>query len=239
MIGNSNIQGVSDPHARGDGVVSMSVQITNRLRNAIVFAELPPGTRLKQDDLALRFGASRVPLREAMRQLTAEGLIDWPSNKSAVVRTLAFEEIEELFELGRLLEARATRLGTPHLGDDDVAELHRLEAGMRDPALSLPGWYQANLEFHMIPMSRSGQKRTMEIVSATRRNLTRYFLTPALYERDDGDWRDKHAEEHRGLLDALGSRDQDTAGMLIERHWLSTWEDWKRHLATGNRGKLS
>lgn len=222
---------LSETHLGGAGVASATDQIAQRLRAAIAFAELPPGALLKQEALALQFGASRVPLREAMRQLTAEGLIHWPSNKSAVVRALTFDEIEELFELGRILEARATRLGASRLTDFDLSELRRLEATMRDAALPLASWYRVNLEFHAIPMLRSGRKRTLEIVSATRLNLNRYFLTPGLYERPHDDWRVKHAAEHGALLEALEARDADAAGGEIERHWLSTWEDWRRHLA--------
>ncbi len=213
--------------------------VTQRLREAIVFAELPPGTRLRQEELARHFGTSRVPLREAMRQLTAEGLIDWPSNRSAVVRSLDVEELQELFELGALLEKRATALGVPRLTDQDLDELHRLQRAQDAPGLPMAEWYRINLAFHLLPMLRSGQRHTLQLVTAIRLNLTRHFLLPDLYQRADGDWHDKHHREHAALLAAFERRDAAAARKLVEQHWRSTWADWRpqleAHLKTRNK----
>lgn len=219
------------PAPAGGGISSAADQIAQRLRAAIAFAELAPGTPLKQEELAQRLGVSRVPLREAMRRLASEGLIDWPTNRSALVRALSYQEIEELFALGQLLETRATRIGVPKLAARDLAKLARLNEEMLSRDLTLPDWYRTNLNFHMIPMVQSGQTRTLEIVIETRLNLTRYFLSPGLYERPHDDWRMKHAAEHQRLLEAFKARDPDAAGKLIEQHWLSTWLDWQPHLA--------
>jgi len=143
--------------SKGGGVFSAADQIAQRLRAAIAFAELPPGTPLKQEELAQRLGASRVPLREAMRRLASEGLIDWPTNKSAHVRALTYHEIEELFALGQLLEARATRIGVPILTATDLSRLAQLNEEMLSSNLTLPDWYRVNLDFHMIPWCGPGR----------------------------------------------------------------------------------
>lgn len=209
---------------------SIGDRITDRLRDAIVFAELLPGTRLKQEDLARKFGTSRVPLREAMRQLAAEGLIEWVSNRSAVVRSLEKGELRELFELAGILEPRGTYFGVPHLTDEDVATLHRLNARLLEGQADVRSWYETNLRFHLLPILRSGQRNTIEMVIAIRSNLNRFFMIPSFFGDPGDEWHRYHQPEHRALLDAFERRDAGAAREIVAADWRQARADWLPHL---------
>lgn len=212
--------------------VSVGDQITARLRDAIVYADLLPGTRLKQEELARQFGTSRVPLREAMRQLAAEGLIEWTSNKSAIVRSLEIDELRELFELAAILEPRATFFGVPKLTDDDIRALRDLNRQIGEERTNPRTWYETNLKFHLLPMLRSDQRHTVNMVVAIRANLNRFFMIPSLYGDPDSAWHDDHQREHGELLDAFARRDAKSARKLVETDWRSAWMEWQPFLAT-------
>ncbi|SLN77703.1 GntR family transcriptional regulator [Oceanibacterium hippocampi] len=213
------------------GTQSVGDQITGQLRSAIVHAELLPGTRLKQEELAVRYGTSRIPLREAMRQLTAEGLIQWTSNRSAVVSFLEIDELHELFELVRLLESRGTLLGVPHLSDDDIAELDELNRQVESGPTEPRSWYFTNLNFHMLPIVRSNQKHTIRMVTELRANLMRFFMIPDLYRAPNGSWYREHAAGHRKLLAAFRRRDAVEASALVDADWAGAWDYWKPRLS--------
>jgi len=200
--------------------------LVGQLRQAIATGRLRPGEILGQEDLARRFGTSRAPLREALRQLAGEGLVDWRSRRKAIVTSLTVAQIEELFEMGAVLEALATRHGVPHLDDADIARLTDLLDAMEAPGLDMADWYPFNHEFHRLPMARSGMSHVLEKVDETRRNLARYFVTAELYEHAASDWKSRHHAEHRTLLQAFEKRDANDAARLMEAHWRSTWRSW-------------
>lgn len=205
-------------------------QITQQLRHAIVTAELLPGQKLKQLELARQFGTSRVPLREAMRQLTGEGLIQWTSNRTAIVSRLSFDELKEQFELAALLEARATSRGVPLLSDEDIERLGQLNAEIAGTTLDARHWYEKNLAFHMIPMQRSGQQHGLKLVLSIRANLLRFFLIPEVYGAPDADLVARHLEGHERLMAAFRQRDGVNAGQLVQQDWLSEWAYWEPRL---------
>lgn len=205
-------------------------QITHRLRHAIVTAELLPGQKLKQLELAHQFGTSRVPLREAMRQLTGEGLIKWTSNRTAIVSKLSFDELKEQFELAGLLEARATSCGVPRLNDEDLELLDKLNTDIATSTLDQRHWYEKNLAFHMIPMQRSVQQHCMKLVFSIRANLQRFFLIPDVYGAPDADLVGRHLEGHQRLMRAFKSRDGAYAAQLVQQDWVDEWDYWEPKL---------
>ena len=105
--------------------------IEETLRNAILDGRLPCGTAIRQEALAKLFGVSRMPVREALRQLEAQGLLQVVQYKGAVVAPLIEDNSLETYELRFLLEAQALRLSVPHLNDDDF-QAARLYRGARD-----------------------------------------------------------------------------------------------------------
>ncbi|MGN8545983.1 GntR family transcriptional regulator [Bradyrhizobium sp. 13971] len=100
--------------------------VREALRAAISSGELAPGLQLRQDELAARFGTSRIPVREALRQLEAEGFVTFLPNRGAVVSDLSIDEVIELLEIRIALECHALRLAIPAMGEIDLEETTKI-----------------------------------------------------------------------------------------------------------------
>lgn len=96
--------------------------MADKLRDQIIRGELPEGAQLRQDAIATQYQVSRIPVREALRQLDAEGLIAIVPNRGALVPALSPDDIEELFSIRALLEPEVLKLSIPHLLQEDFSE---------------------------------------------------------------------------------------------------------------------
>src|SRR5260370_8280233 len=101
---------------------SLTSAVADKLRDQIIRGEIPEGAQLRQDAIASQYQVSRIPVREALRQLDAEGLIAIVPNRGAVVPTLSSDDIEELFSIRALLEHELLRLSIPHLPQEELAQ---------------------------------------------------------------------------------------------------------------------
>src|SRR3712207_1750546 len=116
----------------GDRVVATGLadEIAFRLQAAILDGEFAPGTHLQQDDLCARFGVSRTPVREALRKLQAQHLVDLVPNKGATVRTPSRDELSEVYVLRAELEALAAELAATRITPAGLAALDQAQAAM-------------------------------------------------------------------------------------------------------------
>src|SRR3954470_22246335 len=131
---------------QASSVVSLAYE---RIRALILTGDIPPGTRLGQVDLADRLGVSRTPVREALRRLDAEGLVDFQDNRGFRVAELAIEDVVRRLEVRLLLEPGIARLAAERATD---ADLHALEANVRreERARSAQAVHDASREFHLL-----------------------------------------------------------------------------------------
>jgi len=153
---------------------TLAEQIAARLRHDVLSGELPPGQRLSQEALAEQFEVSRVPVRDALRMLHAEGLITTHPRFGTTVTELTVGDLEELYEMRLALEPVVARLATPNMRPADVAEMERR---LRDMATaSVPGaeWFEAHAAFHRALNERSGRRRMCELVDSLRSQTERY-----------------------------------------------------------------
>src|SRR5438445_3450214 len=101
---------------------SLTSAVADKLRDQIIRGEIPEGAQLRQDAIANQYRVSRIPVREALRQLDAEGLIAIVPNRGAIVPSLSPDDVEELFSIRALLEPEVLKLSIPHLTEDDFSE---------------------------------------------------------------------------------------------------------------------
>ncbi|HTN98462.1 MAG TPA: GntR family transcriptional regulator, partial [Nordella sp.] len=120
---SSRIKSETRPVGKGLHHRTIASAVVDALRRRILDGEFAAGAQLRQDSLAKEFGVSRIPIREALLQLDAEGLVKILPHRGAVVSELSVAEIKELFDLRALLEPRLLRLSAPHLTEKDYAEL--------------------------------------------------------------------------------------------------------------------
>ncbi|WP_281356736.1 GntR family transcriptional regulator [Amycolatopsis anabasis] len=189
------------------------------LRELILSGELPPGTRLGEVELAERLGTSRTPVREALRQLAAEGLVDLPPNRGARVASWSVVELNAVFEVRTTLEPRLTALATAAATDEDIDELEEWAQEMS--RVGAPGAEQ-DLEA-LVPLNRRFHDRLVELANApalaaalagairaplVRRNFHAY--SPAALRRSLG--------HHHEIVAALRERDPEWAAAVMTAH---------------------
>ncbi len=187
--------------------------VANLLREAISRGSLAAGTALRQDELATRFGFSRMPIRDALRQLEAEGLVSIHPTRGAFVARMEPVEIGEIYALRELLEVEALRLALPgltakHLGEAG-AVLDRIDA---EPDVGR--WGALNRAFHLALYSTCGNARLLGLIEAQHNAADRYvrILLSQL------DYRARSQSEHRKLLAACRKRDEEQCLLWLRKH---------------------
>jgi DNA-binding GntR family transcriptional regulator len=199
--------------------VSIRQRASDALRSAIVSGRLRPGDRLKEVELAERLGVSRVPVREALRQLEHEGLVASLPYRATEVLGVSQEEISEVLVPIRLtLESFAFRKALPLLSDDDLDALAGLVAAMRGAGerADLDGLAEADVRFHELVIERSGQPHCLQLWRSIEPRVRAYFRrdAPAHASRDGGEV----ADEHEELLRALRDRDEALVLRTLAEH---------------------
>jgi DNA-binding GntR family transcriptional regulator len=184
--------------------------VLESLRQAILEGVLPPGTRLRQEDLASIMGSrSRLPVREALRALEYEGLVDSTPHRGFTVTGLNPEDIEEIYDIRIVLESHATRLAVPLLTDQDLAALTALYDQMNatdNPDEQLA----AREEFYLRLYSVTTRPRLVGMISRLRQEVARSLR-----------WRlvQHSPEHHRIFFEAVIQRDADLATAELASHY--------------------
>jgi DNA-binding GntR family transcriptional regulator len=177
-----------------------------------------PGTRLIPEGIANEIGMSRMPVREAFRRLSTEGLVLIRPNRGCVVAGLTTDEIYEIFEIRSVLEGLAIRLATPRFDVDAFSELDRLLARMQTSAKGGDDWVTRHRQFHEYLCSYCSRPKLI-------RQIARLHVTIEPYLRIWLHHADKPLsadEEHRAIVEILKAGDPIAAEEMIERHILET-----------------
>lgn len=183
--------------------ISLHGEILARLRDYVVEGNIADGARVPERQLCELFGISRTPLREALKVLAAEGLIDLLPNRGARVRQLSRRDLEELFEVMGGLESLAGRLACETITDEEIAEIERLHYEMYGYYLhrDMHNYFQANQRIHekIVDAARNTTLRTTYDNFAGRIRRVRYS---ANFARKRQRWAEA-MREHEAILDAL------------------------------------
>jgi DNA-binding GntR family transcriptional regulator len=204
-----------------------SDDIADQVREEILSGRLAGGAIIRQDELAARYGVSRMPARDALRRLENEALIEIHPTRGAVVAPFDPEAIREIYALRMLLEGEALSLAYPRLTEQDLQEaetaLARLEAE-RDPARI----GALNSRFHLALYAPCGNLRLLDLIAREHAAAERYVrrLLTGLGHQDQSQ------AEHRAMLDACRQGDGEMAVAILERHL----EDGGRRLLAAVEG---
>ena len=208
---------------------SLTSAVAERLREQIIRGVLSEGAQLRQDAIAQEFRVSRIPVREALRQLEAEGLISIVQHRGAVVRALSPDDVEELFTIRALLEPELLKLSIPHLTEADFAQADKiLRMYIRElkRADHVGAWGQLNWQFHSVLYSRANRPYFTSVLRNINNNGERYtrlqlFLTRGM---------ERANTEHRKLLDLSRQCDVPSACELLRHHILDAGRSLKELL---------
>ncbi|MDW5598223.1 GntR family transcriptional regulator [Conexibacter stalactiti] len=194
-----------------------SNHVADALRAAIDSGHLPDGAELNQVELAAHFGVSRVPVREAIRLLQAEGLVEAAAHRRAVVRGLDLAGLAESYEVRALLEGHLTELAVPHVDRSRLTRLGRLNRAMRSEGDELR-WLALDAEFHRTLYEPAGRPGALEIVAQLRRRAERYVLMRSRPFAVEGT---RHlTREHAQIVRMARAGEAANARAAVERHLL-------------------
>ncbi len=194
-----------------------SEQLREAIEEQIAIGAFPPGHRLDEAQLAARFGASRTPLREALLQLAALGLVEIRPRRGAVVCALEARQLVEMFEVMAELESMCVRLAARRISSEQLAAVraaHESCAALTHRPEDLEAYYRANQRFHFALYAASQNEFLCAEAEALHRKL-------GVYRRLQLRVRDRvHSsfEEHAQVLKALEEGDGDTAASVMRAH---------------------
>lgn len=187
--------------------------VADALREAIVRGILQGGLQLRQDALAAEFGVSRIPIREALRRLEAEGLVTMKPNRGAVVTELSGEEVQEIYEIRILLESAILRMALPNMSAETLRRAEEVLDTI-DAEANAVRWIDLNREFHWILYAPANKPRLLHLISTLRTNVDRYVNLYISFLDKRGDAQ----REHRKILNACRQGDEDAAVRALKQH---------------------
>jgi DNA-binding GntR family transcriptional regulator len=191
-------------------------QAATRLRSLIVRGDLAPGQHLLETDLSEALGVSRTPLREALRQLASEGLVELRLNRGAIVAPLRREELTELFEALSGIERCAAELAAARMAARDLEQLETMQERIEwhHDRGERREYFDINQQIHraIVGFARNGVLKATHDVLLPRAERARFFGLSVL-----GRW-EESVRDHQEILVALRDGDGDRAGKLLGHH---------------------
>ncbi|HXV02212.1 MAG TPA: GntR family transcriptional regulator [Gaiellaceae bacterium] len=211
-------------------------RLAGEIQARVLSGATPVGTRLRQEALADEFGVSRTPVREALRQLQASGLVELLPNRGAVVRGPSAREIREAYEVRAELEGLAAELAAERISDRDLRRLQEAQrlfqdavetliarrARRREPWKDESLWVQANDLFHQAILDASANVRLADTIADLHRSFPRNLTWAALSRSSR--LLEENVKQHQAVLDAIERRDPAEARRSMVEHVRSAGE---------------
>jgi DNA-binding GntR family transcriptional regulator len=199
---------------RNPDQLTVRAYVRDSIRASIFAGELTPGDRLAQAVIARELQVSTTPVREALRELATEGLLQLDAHRGAVVRGLDADELRDVHELRTLLEPHVMRKAVPRLTEQQLQQAEQIHDEMV-AADSISSWAELNRRFHRIFLDASGSERLARIVRGLQDSYAAYVVSTL---NRDPDRRRRADAEHRELLDAARRGDAELATRVLLEH---------------------
>ena len=194
-------------------------EVAERLRQRIFAHELTPGTWIDEQKLAEQYGISRTPLREALKVLASEGLVELRPRRGCYVTEISRQDLDDIFPLIAMLEGRCAAEAVKNAKPADITalkEIHeRLESAARDGRID--AFFEANQEFHKKIQELSGNRWLLSVIQDLRKVLKLSRLHSLSLEGR----LQQSLDEHRLIMAALSANDATRAEKLMHDHLLS------------------
>jgi DNA-binding GntR family transcriptional regulator len=206
----------SNPHRQLRNLVA------DRLRAAILNGEIKPGEWLRQEKLAAEYHVSQMPIREALKELSAEGLVEHVPYRGVRVIEFSADDIEDLYASRSFLEGKAARAAAARITADELGELKKMLVQMREDLQNgaFTEYHDLNRHFHTLIINASRRTYLIRTLSQMWDAFpsmlwNNYSLTAnrAMPSRDEAD-----VADHEQLVEALERRDADTAESIAHHH---------------------
>lgn len=199
--------------------------IAKHLRDAIISGHFAEDEPIRQDDIAQLFNVSKIPVREALKRLEAEGLVMFQRNKGAVVTRISEPEMAQMFEVRVLLEMRAIRLAVPNMTEETFAAAERIcEAFLGEEDVGR--WAELNWQLHACLYEPAQRPFLVNLIRSIHDKLERYLRM----QMSLSEGKDRADHEHRDIIAACRAGDAEAAARLIEEHINGVCETLYEHL---------
>ncbi len=194
-------------------------EVAERLRQRIFSHELPPGTWIDEQALAVDYGISRTPLREALKVLASEGLVTLKPRRGCYVTEISERDLDEIFPLMAMLEGRCACEATQKARADDVARLDAIHAQLEKNAAAgnKEGFFEANQEFHRAVQELADNRWLLQVIQDLRKVLKLTRLHSLSLEGR----LQQSLDEHRAIMAAFKAHDPQRAERAMHDHLLS------------------
>ncbi|MCG7344088.1 GntR family transcriptional regulator [Sporosarcina sp. ACRSL] len=199
--------------------MTLQFKVTRKLRELILKGEFKMGERLVQEEWAKKLGVSRMPLREALRQLEIEGLVRIEPRRGAIVTPISIEDIEEIYRLRALLEGEAVVQSYEFLTDEDFEELEELHvkmSGLQGDDEDIEEYMDLNEKFHHVLMGGCSWRRIKGFIDTLWKGIP--SLTPSLLANTI----DEGRKEHFQMLQYARQGNGEELRKVTEKHILRT-----------------
>lgn len=190
-----------------DGPRTTEEFVAASVRNAILSGRLPVGTRIVQSEVAKRLGVSITPVREALRLLSAERLLDLDPHRGAVVRGLSLQDVRDLNFLRVAIEPEVMRRAVANISDEDIDEAERIQAELREEA-DPERWTALNREFHRVFLRAARSELLVDILTGLQNSYASYIAARMMAEPEG---MAQAGDDHDRILEAIRLRDTDAA----------------------------
>lgn len=191
--------------------------VTEAIRNMILNGNLAPGDRIDQDEIAASLGVSRTPIRESLRILEAEGLVNMHPHQRTIVAELSPEELEDIFSIRAALESMAARRAVESLTEGELAKLGDLQQRMTT-AQDHDEWMELNEAFHTTIYRAAGRPRLFDLIASLRHTVRPYIRLYISW----ADHRRVADRQHEQILTACVARDGHQLGEMLACHLQTT-----------------
>ncbi len=203
---------------------SMSMDLAEFIKQQILDGQLNPGDRIVETKVAKELGISQTPVREAIRQLSGEGIITIVPNKGPMVRTFDMKDIFEVYSLRSMLEGLAIRLAVQHASDQDIEQLVLIFEDMKRKLAddSVESLLQESVQLHQSIIRLSNHSRLI----ASYDSIT-FHISLASRILGRVSTKQKEVDQHAELVDAFVRRDPDYAEKVMRKHILRSFNEFR------------
>jgi DNA-binding GntR family transcriptional regulator len=194
----------------------LHVQVAERLRVLIDSGELAPGTRLNEIELCNTMGVSRTPLREAIRSLATEGLIELQPNRGAIVSVVSQEDVTEILPIMASLEGLGGRLAAMHMDRSKIAQVRKIHDQMLSHYKNneVAEYFETNRLIHELITEGSGNQTLVDTINSLSAKVRRARFTAQMTNES---WA-KAVSEHEEMIAALEAQDPDRLEAILVQH---------------------
>ena len=194
----------------------LHVQVAERLRVLIDSGELAPGTRLNEIELCNTMGVSRTPLREAIRSLATEGLIELQPNRGAIVSIVSQEDVTEILPIMASLEGLGGRLAAMHMDQSKIAQVRKIHDQMISHYKNneVAEYFETNRLIHELITEGSGNQTLVDTINSLSAKVRRARFTAKMTKES---WA-KAVSEHEEMIAALEAQDPDRLEAILVQH---------------------